>query len=128
MLSFKQFAESLSKSELDTIEKSADKKFKSFDVGFSSHFKDRVNDGRNNPEIKSGEVSRIFNKTSKKFDKKLIKEPDGTEGIFVDKDSNINVPFAVNKPGTIKTSKPDLVTKTIMRKLDFKSSSKKYTV
>ena len=54
--------ESLSKKVLHDLEKFADRLFSklNIDIAFTKHFKDRINDERNEPEIKASEMSEYF--------------------------------------------------------------------
>ncbi len=69
MKTFKQFTEDISKSDLNQIEKYADKLFAAvgIDVEFTRHFLDRVNDERNEKPINTAELVRLFRLTYKKY-------------------------------------------------------------
>ena len=50
--------------DIDYVEKFADRILKKYDIDieFTRHFIDRLNDPRNNPEIKIAELQRFFKK------------------------------------------------------------------
>ena len=94
--------EAVSQGELNQVEKYLDKIWGSvgIDVEFTRHFMDRVNDARNKKPISPAELIRIYRKIYKKYGKVL--RWNGKE--------------------------LEMIAKTIMRKKDFKSSTKKYSV
>ena len=114
--------EDVSKSDLDQVEKYADKLFAAvgIDVEFTRHFLDRVNDERNKKPINTAELIRLFRLTYKKYGKKIPKMGPDAQAVIKDMEKDINMPFVLNvdKSGMI-----DLVAKTIMRKKDFKTSN-----
>ena len=63
----------ITKSDLDQIEKYADKIFAKvgIDVEFTRHFLDRVNDERNKKQITSAELTRLFKQSYAKYGKKI---------------------------------------------------------
>ena len=128
MKTFSQYIfEKVSKSDLDQIEKYADKLFASLgiDVEFTRHFLDRVNDERNKKPINQAELVRLFRLTYKKYGKKISQMNPDAEAVVTDMETDINMPFVINldKGGML-----DLVAKTVMRKKDFKTSSQKLKV
>ena len=127
MITFKQFTEDISKSDLDQVEKYADKLFAAvgIDVEFTRHFHDRVNDERNKKPINSAELIRLFRLTYKKYGKKIAQMNPDAEAVITDMETDVNMPFVINldKGGML-----DLVAKTVMRKKDFKTSSQKLEV
>jgi hypothetical protein len=129
MNSFKDYLnEELSKADLDSVERMADKLFAKvgIDVEFTRHFLDRVNDTRNKKPISSGELVRIFKLTYKKYGKKIAKMGPDAEAVLHDINSHINIPFVLNWDA--KTQEIDMVAKTVMRKTDFKSNNTKLEV
>lgn len=121
MITFKSFFEEISKSELNDIEKFADRILKQFniDVAFTNHFIDRVNDSRNDPEITVTELKSLFKKIrASKTDE--IKKMKGLEVVLKDMQSDLNLPVVVN----YKNGEFEVVNKTIMRKKDFKTNNK----
>jgi hypothetical protein len=127
MKTFKQFSEDVSKSDLDQIEKYADKLFLSvgIDIEFTRHFLDRVNDSRNKKPITSAELIRLFRLTYKKYGKKIPKMGADAQAVIHDMETDVNMPFVLNLD---KSGMLDLVAKTVMRKKDFKTSNQKLNV
>ena len=119
--------ERISKSDLDQVEKYADRLFAAvgIDVEFTRHFHDRVNDERNKKPINSAELVRLFRLTYKKYGKKIAQMNPDAEAVISDMETDVNMPFVINldKGGML-----DLVAKTVMRKKDFKTSSQKLRV
>ena len=78
MKSFKQHVlseQQISKSDLDGVEKYADRLYKAvgIDVEFTRHFLDRVNDTRNKRQITVAELIRMFKQSYKKYGKKIAR-------------------------------------------------------
>ena len=113
----------LKKSDLDQIEKYADRIFAAvgIDVEFTRHFLDRVNDLRNTRQITSSELTRLFKQSFKKFGKRIAKLGPDAEAVINDMRTDINMPFVLN----LKGQELELVAKTVMRKKDFKTSGPK---
>lgn len=122
----------VSSSDLVKLERELDALFEkiNIDIGkFGQHFKERVNDDRNDkaggpitiPELKAIFV-KIFNQ--KKDQVSRIKE--GDEKVMNDILSNLNIPF-VMKFDT-REGEMSIVSKTIMKKKDFKSPDEKIVV
>ncbi len=65
MRKFSELREQVSKSDLDAVEKFADRLFAKvgIDVEFTRHFLDRVNDERNKKQITTAELTRLFKQT-----------------------------------------------------------------
>ena len=80
---------------------------------------DRLNDPRNNPEIKVAELQRFFKKIQKNKGKDIRKNPD-VEVVLKDLASDINLPVVIN----YKNGEFEVVNKTVMRKKDFKTPNK----
>ena len=118
MKTFKQFTEDVSKSDLNQIEKYADKLFAAvgIDVEFTRHYHDRVNDERNKKPINSAELIRLFRLTYKKYGKKIAKMSPDAQAVIHDMETDVNMPFVLNLD---KNGMLDLVAKTVMRKKDF---------
>ena len=127
MKTFKQFTEDISKSDLDQVEKYADRLFKAvgIDVEFTRHFLDRVNDERNKKPITSAELIRMFRLTYKKYGKKIPKMGADAQAVIHDMETDVNMPFVLNLD---RSGMLDLVAKTVMRKKDFKTSNQKLEV
>ena len=119
--------EDVSKSDLDQVEKYADKLFAAvgIDVEFTRHFLDRVNDERNKKPINTAELVRLFRLTYKKYGKKIPKMGPDAQAVIHDMETDINMPFVLNID---RSGMLDLVAKTVMRKKDFKTSNPKLNV
>ena len=137
MLSFRQYiSERISLADLAGVEKYADKLFKSLGIdvefgGGGQHrsFLNMLNDKRNVKTISRTELSRLFKLTFQKHGKTIQRMPKGAEAVITDMETDINMPFGIKK---IRTKGKDielqLYTKTIMRKPNFGTSNKKFTV
>ena len=111
----------ITQSDLDQIEKYADRLFASLDIDveFTRHFMDRVNDARNIKQISVAELIRLFKQAYRRHGKKIAKMPDDANAVINDMKTNINLPFVLKyKKGEI-----ELVAKTVMRKKNFTTSS-----
>ncbi len=119
--------EDVTKSDLDQVEKYADKLFAAvgIDVEFTRHFLDRVNDERNKKPINTAELVRLFRLTYKKYGKKIPKMGPDAQAVIHDMETDINMPFVLNID---RSGMLDLVAKTVMRKKDFKTSNPKLNV
>ena len=118
---FAQKGKPITKSDLDQIERYADKLFAALgiDVEFTKHFMDRVNDARNMTQITPAELVRLFKQSYKKYGKKIAKMTDDANAVIHDMKTDINMPFVLNhKKGEI-----ELVAKTVMRKKNFTTSA-----
>jgi len=113
----------ITKSDLDQVEKYADRVFSSvgIDVEFTRHFLDRVNDQRNVKQITQSELIRLFKQSFKKYGKKIAQLGPDAEAVITDMKSDINMPFVLN----LKGGELELVAKTVMRKKNFKTSGPK---
>ena len=113
----------LTSKDLDTVEKYADKLYKSLgvDIAFTRHFLDRVNDTRNVKQITVAELIRLFKQSYKKYGKQIPKLGNDAQAVLNDIKTDINMPFVLKWDG----KKFELIAKTIMRKKDFKTSNKK---
>jgi hypothetical protein len=113
----------ISKSDLDNVEKYADRLYKAVgvDVEFTRHFLDRVNDARNKKQITMAELIRLFKQSFKKHGKKIASLGPDAEAVLNDMQTDINMPFALRWDG----KELDLVAKTVMRKRNFTTSNPK---
>ena len=113
----------IKKSDLDQIEKYADRLFASLDIDveFTRHFLDRVNDQRNVKQITPAELTRLFKQSYKKYGKTISKLGPDAEAVINDMKTDINMPFVLN----LKGGELELVAKTVMRKKNFKTSNPK---
>lgn len=112
--------EDVSQRQIDDLEKFGDRLLKKFDIDieFTRHFADRMNDKRNDPEIKVAEIQRLFKKIAKNKGKDIKKHGD-EEAVLKDIQSDLNLPIVVN----YKDGEFEVVNKTIMRKKGFKTTS-----
>jgi hypothetical protein len=107
--------EKLNQSNLDSVERYADRELDPADIEFSNHFFDRVNDTRNGKEISEPELTGFFKRLSR-HKKQFIDFLEKYNQIVVkDERSDINIPFVkmANK----------IIAKTVMRKGNFQTSS-----
>ena len=120
--------EYISTGQLNQVEKYLDRVWAKvgIDVEFTKHFHDRVNDARNIKPISTAEVIKIFRQVYKKFGKHIASLPDGVNVLFKDMRTDINVPVVLRYDNNNKEI--DMISKTVMRKKNFKSSTKKYAV
>jgi hypothetical protein len=126
MKTFNQYLlseQEITKSDLDGVEKYADRLYKSvgIDVEFTRHFLDRVNDARNKKQITVAELIRLFKQSYKKYGKKIAKLGPDAEAVINDMQTDVNMPFVLKWDG----KELDLVAKTVMRKKDFKTPDTK---
>ncbi len=129
MKSFSTFlAEEVTIPQLKDLEKILDRAFKAvdIDINWTNHFIDRVNDKRNGKPITTDELRDIFLKALEKHKAQFGKMPDGFEAVLNDIQTKINLPFIIKYDG--KNDEFDLVAKTVMRKVDFKTTTPKIKV
>jgi hypothetical protein len=117
--------ESVTQSELDSVERIADEWFEDYgiDVQFTKHFIERVNDERNGKPISAEELEDLFTQTAEKYGEKLSNLPDDYQAVLFKLRNDINLPFALNYDD--KNDEMDLVAKTVMRKKNFQTSNPK---
>ena len=118
--------EDISMSQLNQVEKHLDKIWAKvgIDVEFTRHFHDRVNDERNKKPISTAELIRIYREIYKKYGKPISQLSKGTEILLKDMSTDINVPVVLKWDG----KELDMIAKTVMRKKNFKSRTKRYAV
>ncbi len=118
--------EDVSQSQLDQVEKYLDKVWAKvgIDVEFTRHFMDRVNDARNGKPISPAELIRIYREIYKKFGKPISKLSNGVNILLKDMSTDINVPVVLRWNG----KELEMIAKTIMRKKNFQTRTKKYSV
>ena len=118
----KQKNEDFTQKDVNDLEKFADRilaKY-SIDVEFTRHFVDRLNDPRNSPEIKVSELQRFFKKIQRNKGKNIRNNPD-VEAVLKDMSTNLNLPVVIRTKGD---NDFEVTNKTIMRKKDFKTTSR----
>jgi hypothetical protein len=118
----------VTQSQLDALEKVLDRVFAQvgIDVEFTRHFLDRVNDERNRRQITIKELGLLFKKEFMQYGKPIARLGPDAEAVMKDMESDINVPFALRWDAN--NNELDLIAKTVMRKQDFKTSNKTFTV
>ena len=123
---FKDMYEEVSQKQLNDLEKFADRILKKFDVDieFTRHFADRMNDKRNDPPITVAELQRVFKKIAKRKAKNIRQNPD-SEAVIKDLQTDLNLPVVINYDR--KNDEFEVINKTIMRKKDFRTTSKTIT-
>lgn len=106
-------------SDLKDIDRFADSIFSDLgiDAKFTKHFLDRVNDPRNGKDIDPEELKTLYKKAHDKHGEEIAQLKPGTERVFNDKESDINIPVAMNWDG--KSKDIDMTAKTVMRKKNF---------
>ena len=111
--------EEVTAKQISDLEKFGDRLLDKFgvDIQFSKHFADRMNDDRNNPEIKVAEIQALFKKIARKKAVNIKKHKD-SEVVLKDIQKDLNLPVAIK---TGKDGELDVVHKTIMRKKNFKT-------
>ena len=116
----------VTQNQLDTLESVLDKVFSKvgIDVEFTRHFIDRVNDERNVKPISIKELGMLFKKEFIKYGKPIAQLGPDAEAVMKDLSSDINVPFVLNWNG----EELELVAKTVMRKKNFTTPNKEFTV
>lgn len=120
--------EEITKVDLAQVEAFADKIFAKvgIDVEFTKHFLQRANDKRNGKDINVAELTRLFKQTYKKHGKKIPQLGKDAQAVLNDTQTELNLPFVLKWDE--KNKEFDLVSKTIMRKKDFKTSNPKLKV
>jgi len=130
-LSYKKFVRKVyevTADELKQIETYADRLFAKvgIDVRFTKHFLDRVNDTRNEKEITPAELTRLFKQEFKKWGRPIAQMGPDAEAVMKDMRTDVNVPFAL--VWDKNNNELDLVAKTVMKKPDFKTSNREFTI
>lgn len=131
MITFRNFlaersreAPVITKRMLKKFEQVMDRIFEKFgiDLKFTEHFRDRLNDTRNNPDITIEELSEFIRKVYKRQGKRLFNFKDA-EAVLVDVQKDLNLPVKIKWDA--KNDEIDVVFKTIMRKSNFGTSDPK---
>lgn len=115
-------------SELKDLESYLDMFFNKIgiDIEFGRHFFDRVNDIRNKKDIEIDELEDLFIKTYKKWGKKIPELGPEAEAVISDMETDINVPFVLHWDSV--TGEFELLSKTVMRKRNFRTRDRKLAV
>jgi hypothetical protein len=113
----------LTQKDLDTIQKALEGIYKSrgFDLVYSRHFIERVNDWRNGKQITIGELITILNASIKIHGKALMMMPHEAEGIIKDANSKINLMVAIEHNS--RTGLCELRIKSCYRKVNFRANN-----
>lgn len=113
--------ERVSQGQINDLERFADNLLNKYgiDIEFTRHFVDRVNDARNDPEIKVAELQRFFKKVQRAKGNK-IKNVGDFQAVLKDVERQLNIPAVIQKKG----KDFEVRLKTIMRKKDFKTPNK----
>lgn len=117
--------EIISPGELNHIERVAETLWKKLgiDIQFTTHFLDRVNDPRNKPSITVDELIKLFLKEYHEYGK-TISDLGNTQAVLQDTLSSVNIPFLMAKRG----KQQKLITKSVIRKSNFKTSNPVFKV
>ena len=112
--------------ELQQLETYADRLFATLgiDIEFSKHFKDRLNDPRNQKPITMAELTRLFKQVYKYHGKPIAQLGPDAEAVMKDMRTDVNIPFSLQWDG----KELDLVAKTIMRKQNFTTPNQEFAV
>lgn len=123
---FKDMFEEVTPKQLSDLEKFADRILKKFnvDIEFTRHFGDRMNDKRNDPPIKVQELQRVFKKIARNKAKNIRQNPD-SEAVIKDLQTDLNLPVVINYDRD--KDEFEVINKTIMRKKNFRTTSKTIT-
>ena len=119
-------SEEVTPKQLVDLEKFADRILKKFnvDIEFTRHFGDRMNDKRNDPPIKVQELQRVFKKIARNKAKNIRQNPD-SEAVIKDLQTDLNLPVVINY--NRDKDEFEVINKTIMRKKNFRTTSKTIT-
>lgn len=124
MKRFKGFIfEEVTVKQIKDLEVFADRLLNKFDIDieFTRHFADRMNDSRNNPEIKISELQQLFKKIAKEKGKNIKQNADA-EVVLKDIQKDLNLPVVIKYKKD--RDEFEVVNKTIMRKKGFATSNK----
>ena len=118
----------ISREELKEVENFADQLFEGLgiDIAFTNHFYERLNDPRNGKQITDIELKEMFKDMFLKIGNNLSEMKIDTEAVINDVSSKLNIPFVMMYDS--RNNEVDLVSKTIMRKDNFKTSTKKFKI
>jgi len=125
MLRFRGYiSEEVTQKQIKDLEVFADRLLNKFDIDieFTRHFADRMNDARNNPDIKISELQQFFKKIAKNKGKNLKQNAD-TEVVLRDIQKDLNLPVVIKYHR--ERDEFEVVNKTIMRKKNFTTPNKK---
>ena len=114
-LEIRKISEDVSRSDLDQIERYADKLFAAvgIDVEFTRHFLDRVNDEQNKKPINTAELIRLLALSRIKNMVRRFQNGSRCTGVIHDMETDVNMPFVLQRD---RDGMLDMVAKTVMRK------------
>jgi len=123
-----ELTEDISQNDLNRIKVYADRLFSKvgIDVEFTRHFIQRANDARNIKPISAAELTRLFKQEFKRNGKPIAQMGPDAEAVMRDMSTDVNMPFVL--VWDKQNQELDLIAKTIMRKKDFKTADRVYTV
>ena len=118
----------ITKKSLKEVEKYADKLFEELgiDIAFTHHFYERLNHPRNGKQISEDELKELFLEMFKNAKQDILSLKLNSEIVINDFSSKLNIPFVLVYDH--KNQELDLVSKTIMRKRDFKTDGNKIII
>jgi uncharacterized protein YukJ len=113
----------LTQKDIDSVKNALIGIYKSrgFDLVFSRHFVERVNDHRNGKQITVGELITILNASIKMHGKAMMMMPHEAEGVIKDANSKINLMIAIEH--NARTGLCELRTKSCIRKANFRPNN-----
>jgi len=119
----REMNEEVSQKQIKDLEVFADRLLNKFDIDieFTRHFADRMNDSRNNPEIKIAELQQLFKKIAKQKGTNIKQNADA-EVVLKDIQKDLNLPVVIKYRKD--TDEFEVVNKTIMRKKNFTTPNK----
>ncbi len=120
--------ENMSADQIKSVEQYADRLFQELglDVEFTKHFKERLNDPRNQKPISPAELIGMFKRAFTKSGKKIAEMPPNAQAVIQDMRTDLNSPFVIEYDPNSKEL--DLTMKTIMRKKDFQTTNDKIVI
>lgn len=118
--------EDITQVQVNDLEKFADKLLNKYDIDieFTRHFVDRLNDPRNNPDIKIAELQKLFKKIEKTKGKSLKSLGPDVEVVLKDMETDLNLPIIIR----YINGEFEVTHKTIMRKKNFATSNQKVEI
>jgi predicted kinase len=121
-----QVNENITQVQVNDLEKFADKLLNKYDIDieFTRHFVDRLNDPRNNPDIKIVELQKLFKKIEKTKGKSLKSLGPDVEVVLKDMETDLNLPVIIR----YINGEFEVTHKTIMRKKNFATSNQKVEI
>lgn len=118
--------EDITQVQVNDLEKFADKLLNKYDIDieFTRHFVDRLNDPRNNPDIKISELQKFFKKIEKTKGKSLKALGPDVEAVLKDMETDLNLPIVIR----YANGEFEVTHKTIMRKKNFATTNQKVEI